>query len=498
MEHAPLLADEGVHIAEYTTEPVHLRKSGTASASGDNESNVENELEKLTPLEEAKMVGKGALPLMLAFFLQYFLSIAPMFILGHVGATELAGASLAIMTYNITGTGVIQGMVTVMDTFASQAYGAQQYLRVGEVWQKCSMQIFIALLPFYGVWYWAEPILNSLQPDPLLSKLAQDYLRVVSWGTPGLMLFETGKRYLQAQKIFDAPTYVLLFVTPFSLSLTYYLVLPAGWGFIGAPIVVSLTYWLMALLLLAYIFVIDGYKCWGGFSYSALFTDFGPMLKLAVPGVIQTEAEYLAFEVMTLASAYFGTVALASQSICTSVGSLVFQIPFALSCAITTHIAQLIGAGAKTSSIRSTNLAMLGSLVVGSFSTVVLLILEKPIIRIFTEDEEVIKVTTTVLRLLFINQTYDSVNITMAGILRAQGEQRIGSILNIGSYYFFALPLAYILAFVLKMEVLGLWIAMSAGVVALTVVEFVVILRSDWNSIIEEARTRTRNEDFSH
>lgn len=39
------------------------------------------------------------------------------------------------------------------------------------------------------------------------------------------------------------------------------------------------------------------------------------LVRLALPGLIVVEAECLAFEVLTLASSYFGTVPLAAQSV---------------------------------------------------------------------------------------------------------------------------------------------------------------------------------------
>lgn len=64
-------------------------------------------------------------------------------------------------------------------------------------------------------------------------------------------------------------------------------------------------------------------------------------------------AEYLAFEVLILASTYISTTHLAAQSILSTVSSLTFQIPFSVSIAGSTRVANLIGAtlsdAAKTS-----------------------------------------------------------------------------------------------------------------------------------------------------
>jgi MATE family multidrug resistance protein len=79
----------------------------------------------------------------------------------------------------------------------------------------------------------------------------------------------------------------------------------------------------------------------------------GPMIRLALPGLLMVEAEFLAFEILTLASSYFSTTHLAAQSILSTLTALTFQIPFPISIAASTRVANLIGAtladAAKTS-----------------------------------------------------------------------------------------------------------------------------------------------------
>lgn len=68
------------------------------------------------------------------------------------------------------------------------------------------------------------------------------------------------------------------------------------------------------------------------------------MIQLALPGMIMVEAQYLAFEVLTLASSQFGSSYLAAQSVVVTLTSITFNIPFPLSIAASTRVANLIGA----------------------------------------------------------------------------------------------------------------------------------------------------------
>ena len=79
-------------------------------------------------------------------------------------------------------------------------------------------------------------------------------------------------------------------------------------------------------------------------SSEEMLTSTGPMVKLALPGLLMVEAEFLAFEILTLASSYFGTTHLAAQSILSTLTALTFQIPVPISIAASTRVANLIGA----------------------------------------------------------------------------------------------------------------------------------------------------------
>ncbi len=77
------------------------------------------------------------------------------------------------------------------------------------------------------------------------------------------------------------------------------------------------------------------------------------MIRLSIAGLLMLEAEFLAFEILTLAASWFGTTHLAAQSVLSTITSMAFQFPFPLSIATSTRVANLVGASlagaAKTS-----------------------------------------------------------------------------------------------------------------------------------------------------
>lgn len=443
-------------------------------------------------LKELIIISRASAPLAVTFFLQYSLSVVSIFTVSRIGKTELAAVSLATMTFNITSS-IFTGMSTCLETLCSQAYGAKNYKLVGLYFQRSFALIAVFNIPLVLLWWVSGFFLKFIVTNPELAILAQNYLRVMSFSTPAYIFFETAKRFLQAQNIFVAGQYVLFIVAPINIILNYLLVWSEviGIGFLGAPLATTISYWLCAVCLGIYIFVVDGKDCWFGFDLKGSFQNWSSILPLALNGTAMLLSEFVAFEILTLSSARFGTSTLAAQSIASTIATLCFQIPFSASVASATRIASLLGAGLELESITSTKAAYLISLFLSLINFSLLFFARVQIAELFTNDSKVIKIATLILTILSVNQIWDCPNIIGAGVLRAQGRQAVGSKLNVIAYYFIAVPLALYLGFTRDMKAKGLWIGLGVGVFCLATAEFVMILLSDWKLCIKQAKERS-------
>jgi MATE family multidrug resistance protein len=306
---------------------------------------------KTTWQREAKTIAVYSRSLIVTFLLQYSLNVTSIFAVGRLGTLELGAVSLATMTANITCYAPIQGLATSLDTLCAQAFGSGHKQLVGLQLQRMTYFLLLLLLPVAVVWLNAEPLLARMIPADSAA-LAASYLRIVLLGTPAYAAFEGGKRFVQAQGLFHATTYVLLIAAPTNMLLNWLFVWKFGFGYVGAPMAVAITQNMLPVLLFLYVWKVDGSQAWGGFKRAAL-KNWGPMIRLALPGMIMVVAEWFAFEILTLASGRMGVAFLAAQSVLVTVTGTTFQIPFPLSIAGSTRMANLIGAklvdAAKTS-----------------------------------------------------------------------------------------------------------------------------------------------------
>jgi MATE family multidrug resistance protein len=279
---------------------------------------------------------------------------------------------------------------------------------------------------------------------------------------PGVAAFESGKRFVQAQGLFHATTYALMIGAPLSYFLNWLLVWNLGWHFTGAALAMAVTHNILPIVLVLYVRFVEGSECWKGFS-SRAFTNWGPMIKLALPGMIMIEAQFSVLEILTIAAGQFGTPQLAAQSVLITTTSTTFNIPFPLSIAASTRVANLIGARLSDAARTTAKVAMIAGVMVGLFNMTMLATFRHQIPYIFTKDHEVAGIVADALAVCAVMQIFDSMAEVSHGILRGIGRQAIGGYSNLFSYYFVALPISLSMAFLAGWKVSGLWVGMAAG-----------------------------------
>ena len=181
------------------------------------------------------------------------------------------------------------------------------------------------------------------------------------------------------------------------------------------------------------------------------------MIRLAVPGLVVVEAEYFAFEVLTLAASYFGAAPLAAQSILGTIIGITFQIPYPVGIAGSTRIANLIGATLADAAKTSAKVTMVTATVVGLFNMIMLSSLRSHLPQLFTNDPDVIDLAAGVLPICAAFQLFDSLAANTNGILRGLGRQEVGGYIQLFCYYGIAMPISFGTAFGLGWKLQGLW-----------------------------------------
>lgn len=173
---------------------------------------------------ETEVIVRYSAPLMVTFLLQYSLTVASIFSIGHLGKEELGAVSLASMTVSITGNAVYSGLATSLDTLCAQAFGSGKKKLVGLQMLRMIYFLLVVTIPIATLWYFSEHILAKIVPEKRVAEMAGLYMKVALLGLPGYACFESGKRYLQAQGVFSASLYVLIICAPLNAFMNWFFV----------------------------------------------------------------------------------------------------------------------------------------------------------------------------------------------------------------------------------------------------------------------------------
>jgi len=210
---------------------------------------------------------------------------------------------------------------------------------------------------------------------------------------------------------------------------------------------------------------------------------------LGLPSSIEQSVRGLGVTLMTFLIAAHGTLSLASYGVGSNILQVVMIIGMGFSQAISTLVAQNIGAGKVT---RAAKIGRLGAIV--SFWSlsgigIIAFFFAKQLTSFFVPDDpEVIAGAAVFLRIIALTWGFLGVQLAFTGVLKGSGNMVTSMILALVSQFVFQFPLAYVLSHHGTMGVSGIWWAFPVSNVLMALISIGVFSKGDWKKkrIIEE------------
>ncbi|KAJ9062447.1 ethionine resistance protein [Entomophthora muscae] len=430
---------------------------------------------------------KLVLPVSLGYVIEFMNPFISTYAVASLGSEALASSAISSMFANVTGWSIVFGMTTSLDTLCSQAFTGAEDVKILGVYLQRGFLVTISLfLPVSLIWWHAEELLLAIGQEPGLSQLCGLYLKWSLFAVPGFITFECCKKFLQSQGIMNASTQILLLSLPVSVASNFFLVSypSTSIGFIGAPISSAITIWFCAFMSIGYILFIDGEKAWGGFSLKA-FSEWGPILRLGIPGVLQICSEWWAYELLAFGASYISMNALAGHSAVSNISSLFYQVALGGGVVASNLVGNDLGEGLPRRARLSAVCALIVMLFIGSLCSTVIFTFMPFWSTLFNNEPQIVKIVCSLLPIVALFQIGESIAGLGNGVLRGTGRQDLGATMNILVFYFIGIPSGFFLAFYCHLGVQGLWSGFSIGISILAVIAVYIILTTDW---VDEAR----------
>lgn len=433
-------------------------------------------------LREAESIAGIAFPMILTGLILYSRSMISMLFLGRLGGLSLAGGSLALGFANITGYSILSGLAMGMEPICGQAFGAKKFSLLGLTLQRTILLLLLISLPISLFWVNIRPILVFCGQDAAIAAEAQSYL---IYSIPDLLaqsFLHPLRIYLRTQSITLPLTFCAALSIVLHVPINYFLVTKMGMGVKGVALSGVWTNFNLVGSLIVYILISGVYKkTWEPLSPECL-KGWRALLNLAIPSCVSVCLEWWWYEIMILLCGLLvnPTATVASMGLLIQTTSLIYIFPSSLSFSVSTRVGNELGAGEPGRAKRAAVVGLAGSFVFGIAALFFTISVRNVWARMFTEDRDIIALTTMVLPVIGLCELGNSPQTTGCGVLRGTARPKTGANINLGCFYLVGMPVAVGLSFYGGFDFEGLWLGLLAAQASCMVTMLLVLLRTDW------------------
>ncbi|HEY2367954.1 MAG TPA: MATE family efflux transporter [Polyangiaceae bacterium] len=440
---------------------------------------------------EAREISHLAAPIALAQFGLMAMSLVDTAVLGRVSKVDLAAAALG-RNIGFAAQTLSMGLAMGLETFATQAVGAGDDKRAYAALRATLKTIAIAWLPTVLVAFVMTLALPLLHAEPAV--IVRTRMFLLAWA-PGLLAFPffiAGKTYLQAHARTRPALVAAIVANVVNFVVCNALVrgddalaavhLPRiglpKLGALGSGIALSIAGWLLAALVLRAVREVRPKSLEG-----APVIGHRDVVRVGLPVGAMMAAEIGVFAFVSVFTANFGSATVDANQIALGLASFTFMGALGVSAATAVRVGHAVGARDREAARRSglTGIAM-GAIYMG-FGAIVFAAIPDVLVRLFSNDPEIVAVGTALVRVAALFQLFDGMQAVGAGALRGAGDTRFAFGGGVVSYWVIGLPLALFFGVARGHGALGMWWGLSASLVAAAMI---FLVRFIW--VIDDER----------
>lgn len=430
-----------------------------------------------------------ALPMLIGNLFQQFYNMVDSVIVGRfVGENALAavGASYALTTVFIS-IAVGGGIGASVLTSRYLGAGDHRNLRLSVNTSLSSFLVFSVILGAVG--YFLSPaILQALNTPDTVQAQASEYLQIYFLGLPFLFMYNVLSSIFNALGRSRIPLYFLIFSSILNVGLDLFMVRTLGMGVAGVAIATVIAQGISAVLsyvVLRRLLVSFSVENHSGENRIKLFDAgyFGKMLGIALPSILQQSIVSVGMMLVQSVVNNFGEAALAGFSAAMRIESICVVPLAAMGNAVSTFVAQNIGAGKKE---RAAKGYYVSYGILFGFALVIMAALElfnKPIIISFLGENgsfEALDTGISYLKFMGFFFLMLGLKMTTDGALRGAGDMKVFTVANLLNL---TIRVAFSYLFAPVMGIQAVWIAVPIGWTVNYVVSFARYCTGKWKRI---------------
>jgi MATE family multidrug resistance protein len=317
--------------------------------------------------------------------------------------------------------------------------------------------------------FFSAPLLRYLQQPDEVVVLAIPFYEVLIFSLLPLSFFFVCKQYCEGLSNTRPALIISILGNLLNILLNYLLI----HGYAGLPKLGYLgSAWATFIA-----------RCFMGFGFlylmyktpaiNAIFTVFKKvkvnmkhlreLAKIGFNSAMQFTFEVAAFVVAGLMAGSFGKEQIDAHGVSLHLAAFTYMFGSGIASAATIRVGIFKAQGNWVEVKNAGMSAIRLVLVIMGACGVIFLVLNNYLPLIFSSEKAVVELASQLLLIAALFQLFDGLQVTVIGILRGLEDVKISTYVTFVGYWIITLGLCYVLAFMFKMEVIGVWIGLLAG-----------------------------------
>jgi MATE family multidrug resistance protein len=431
-------------------------------------------------LDELRATLTLAWPLMLANLTQQIIQATDVLLMGRLGATQLAAATLALnltFTFNIFLLGLITASAPMMATSLGQRSNAVRDVR--RTFRAGLWLILLAMPPYWLLLWHVGPIMRAFGQSAELAEQGQTFLHAYMWCTAPWLLFQLLRNFMSA---LERPR-VVLWLSLAGIALNFLLSWSLIFGHFGLPALGLAGGGLGSTL--TWLIICGALVCVATFNrHFRRFYLFGrwwrfdgqrtaAMIRLGWPIGATMALEMGVFALAAYFMGWLGAPAVAAHAVALQLAAITFMVPLGLGQAATVRVGLALGRRDSEGIRRAgwtgwvLGVGFMGAMAIGMWA------FPRQLVTLFLADVPanavVIALAISFLRVAAAFQLVDGAQVIGAGMLRGLHDTRWPLLFALFGYWVVGLGIGSWLAFAQDWKGVGIWVGLASGLAAVAV-----------------------------
>ncbi len=429
---------------------------------------------------ELRATLRLAWPLILANLTQQLIQATDVLLMGRLGATELAAATLALnltFTFNL----FLFGLITASSPMMASALGqrSNNVRDVRRTFRAGAWLLIFALPPYWLLLWHVGDFMRAFGESEELARQGQTFLRAYMWCTAPWLLFQLLRNFVAALERPRVVLWLSLGGIGLNALLSWSLIfghfgLPAL-GLVGGGIGSTITW---SILCVALVIVTSSHRHFRRFRLFGNWWRFDgqrtwAMVRLGFPIGITMALEMGVFALAAYFMGWIGAPAVAAHAVALQIAALTFMVPLGLGQAATVRVGLAFGRRDPGGITRAGWTAWLAG--VGFMAVMAVAIWAAPhrLVTLFLDDTAgnavVIALAVSFLKVAAAFQLVDGAQVIGAGMLRGLHDTRWPLLFAAFGYWGVGLGIGSWLAFGADWKGLGIWVGLASGLAAVAI-----------------------------